>query len=91
MRARAIESRAVRHLSSSESVRLTTCGAGKILSTDPKAYGGTVPIEFIPIDRDAPHLFPLSDQDYLPEKHLARFVVDIVDRQPSKPCLRVSL
>jgi len=36
--------------------------------------------EFIPIDRDTPQLFPLSIQDYLPQKHLARFVVEIVDQ-----------
>ena len=39
-----------------------------------------MPAEFIPIDRDTPQLFPPSVQDYLPEKHLARFVVDIVDQ-----------
>lgn len=37
-------------------------------------------VEFIPIDRDTPYLFPPSVQDYLPEDHLARFVVDIVDQ-----------
>ncbi|MEA3275057.1 MAG: IS1182 family transposase [Pseudomonadota bacterium] len=39
-----------------------------------------MPAEFIRIDRDTPQLFPPSVQDYLPEKHLARFVVDIVDQ-----------
>jgi transposase len=39
-----------------------------------------MPAEFIPIDRDTPQLFPPSVQDYLPEKHLARFVVEIVDQ-----------
>jgi len=37
-------------------------------------------VEFVLLDRDTPQLFPLSVQDYLPEKHLARFVVDIVDQ-----------
>ena len=37
-------------------------------------------VEFIPIDRDTPYMFPPSVQDYLPEDHLARFVVDIVDQ-----------
>ena len=37
-------------------------------------------VEFIPIDRDTPYLFPPSVQDYLPDDHLARFVVDIVDQ-----------
>lgn len=37
-------------------------------------------VKFIPLDRDTPHLFPPSVQDYLPDDHLARFVVDIVDR-----------
>ena len=36
--------------------------------------------QFIPIDRDTPYLFPPSIQDYLPENHLARFVVDIVEQ-----------
>jgi transposase len=39
-----------------------------------------MPAEFILIDRDTPQLFPASVQDYLPEKHLARFVVEIVDQ-----------
>ena len=36
--------------------------------------------EFVSIDRDTPYLFPPSVQDYLPEDHLARFVVDIVEQ-----------
>jgi len=36
-------------------------------------------VEFVPIDRDTPYLLPPSVQDYLPEDHLARFVVEIVD------------
>ena len=39
-----------------------------------------MPAEFILIDRDTPQLFPASVQDYVPEKHLARFVVEIVDQ-----------
>jgi len=37
-------------------------------------------VEFIAINRDTPYLFPPSVQDYLPDDHLARFVVDIVDQ-----------
>ena len=37
-------------------------------------------VEFIPIDRDTPYIFPPCVQDYLPDDHLARFVVDIVDQ-----------
>ena len=36
-------------------------------------------IQFIPIDRDTPCIFPPCVQDYLPEDHLARFVVEIVE------------
>ena len=36
--------------------------------------------QFVLVDRDTPSLFPPSVQDYLPEDHLARFVVDIVDQ-----------
>lgn len=36
--------------------------------------------KFVPIDRDTPYIFPPCVQDYLPEDHLARFVVDIVDK-----------
>jgi transposase len=36
--------------------------------------------QFINVDRDTPYLFPPSVQDYLPENHLARFVVDIVEQ-----------
>ena len=32
------------------------------------------------IDRDTPYLFPPSVQEWLPEKHLARFVVEVVSR-----------
>ncbi len=39
-----------------------------------------MPAEFIPIDRDTPQLFPASVQDYVPEKHLAPLVVEIVDQ-----------
>ena len=35
---------------------------------------------FKPVDRDTPHLLPPSLQDWLPQEHLARFVVEIVDR-----------
>jgi len=37
-------------------------------------------VEFIAINRDTPYIFPPSIQDYLPDDHLARFVVDIVDQ-----------
>ena len=36
--------------------------------------------QFILIDRDTPYILPPCVQDYLPEDHLARFVVDIVDQ-----------
>ena len=34
---------------------------------------------FKPVDRDTPYLLPPSLQDWLPQEHLARFVVEIVD------------
>ena len=34
---------------------------------------------FVSVDRDTPYLLPESVQDWLPEKHLARFVVEIVE------------
>ena len=37
-------------------------------------------VEFIPVDRDTPYIFPPCVQDYLPDDHLARFVVDIVEQ-----------
>ena len=37
-------------------------------------------VEFIPIDRETPYIFPPCVQDYLPEGHLARFVVEIVEQ-----------
>jgi len=36
--------------------------------------------KFRTINRDTPYLLPSSLQDWLPENHLARFVVDIVER-----------
>ena len=35
---------------------------------------------FKPVDRDTPYLLPPSLQDWLPQEHLVRFVVEIVDR-----------
>ena len=36
--------------------------------------------KFRPVDRDTLYLLPPSVQDWLPDDHLARFVVDIVER-----------
>jgi hypothetical protein len=36
-------------------------------------------ITFVDVDRDALYLLPPSIQDWLPEKHLAAFVVEIVE------------
>ena len=35
---------------------------------------------FVNVDRDTPYLLPPSVQEWLPENHLARFVVEIVER-----------
>ena len=35
---------------------------------------------FRPIDRQTRYLLPPSVEDWLPEEHLARFVVDVVDQ-----------
>jgi hypothetical protein len=35
-------------------------------------------MSFKSIDRDTPFLFPPSVQEWLPEGHLARFVVEVV-------------
>ena len=40
---------------------------------------------FKSIDRETPYLFPPSVQEWLPEKHLARFVVEIVSRLDLRP------
>lgn len=48
---------------------------------------------FVDIDRDTLYLLPPSIQEWLPEKHLARFVVEIVDQidlQPLKASYRGS-
>jgi transposase len=42
-------------------------------------------VDFVVLDRETPHLFPPSVQDYLPEHHLARFVVEIVDQLDLSP------
>ena len=36
--------------------------------------------QFILIDRDTPYILPPCVQDYLPDDHLARFVVELVDQ-----------
>ena len=40
---------------------------------------------FRPIDRETPDRFPACVQDYLPEVHLARFVVDVVEQLDLNP------
>jgi len=35
---------------------------------------------FITLDRDTDYLFPPSMSDWLPDDHLARFVVEVVDQ-----------
>ena len=35
---------------------------------------------FIPVDRQTAYLFPPSVEDWLPEDHLARFIVEVIDR-----------
>lgn len=42
---------------------------------------------FRPIDRSTPDLFPASVDDYLPEHHLARFVVEIVEELDLDPLI----
>jgi transposase len=42
---------------------------------------------FVPADRAQQYLFPPSIQDWLPENHLARFVVDIVSQLDLRPLL----
>lgn len=37
-------------------------------------------VNFVAVDRDTPDFFPPTVQEYLPEDHLARFVVEIVDQ-----------
>lgn len=39
-----------------------------------------MPVKFVTVDRDTPDMFPATVQEYLPENHLARFVVEIVDQ-----------
>ena len=41
--------------------------------------------KFIPANREQQYLFPPSIQDWLPEEHLARFVVDIVSQFNLQP------
>jgi transposase len=41
--------------------------------------------KFIEVDRETLYLFPPSVQDWLPEGHLARFIVEIVDQLDLRP------
>jgi transposase len=47
--------------------------------------GGQVNSRFIPVDRNTLYFMPPSIQDWLPEKHLARFVVEIVSHLDLRP------
>jgi len=37
-------------------------------------------VKFISVDRQTSYLFPPSVEDWLPENHLARFIVEVIDR-----------
>ena len=41
---------------------------------------GHMSFKFVSCDRKTPYLLPPSLQDWLPEGHLARFVVEIVEQ-----------
>ncbi len=41
--------------------------------------------QFILIDRDTPYILPPCVQDCLPEEHMARFVVEMVDQLDLRP------
>lgn len=43
---------------------------------------------FVQADRDTPYLFPPSVDEWLPEGHLARFVVDILNRIDLSPLVK---
>ena len=45
-----------------------------------RAYNGDMSTQFKAVDRETLYLFPPSVQDWLPERHLARFVVDVVSK-----------
>jgi transposase len=42
-------------------------------------------LKFIPPNRDQQYLFPPSIKDWLPERHLAQFIVDIVSQLDLRP------
>ena len=42
-------------------------------------------VRFVEVDRETLYLLPPSIQDWLPEKHLARFVVEIVEQLDLQP------
>ena len=47
-----------------------------------------MPVTFIPFDRNTLDPFPPTVQDYLPESHLARFVVEIVEQLDLSPLVQ---
>jgi transposase len=49
-------------------------------ATDTQTKKHKMAPQFILIDRDTPYILPACVQDYLPEDHLARFVVELVDQ-----------
>ena len=46
-------------------------------------------VEFISVNRNTPHLFRPCVEDYLPEDHPARFVVDMVEQLDVSPLVAV--
>ncbi len=47
--------------------------------------GHHMKVTFVEVDRETLYLLPPSIQDWLPEKHLARFVVEIVEQLDLQP------
>jgi hypothetical protein len=45
---------------------------------------------FRPIDRDTGFLLPPSVDEWLPEKHLARFVVEVIEGSTCRPRARAT-
>src|SRR3990167_8512101 len=45
-----------------------------------KGFGAMGMARFVMIDRDTAYLLPPSVNDWLPEEHLARFIVEVVDQ-----------
>jgi hypothetical protein len=56
------------------------CALTKDLNGDKGVHNGGMNMRFKAVDRETPYLLAPSIQDWLPEQHLVRFIVEVISK-----------